>query len=227
MRDLRIPGSTAAYTLAATIVVGLGLFATALSDYTTGNLSATESAEFIADNEVLMYIWNTITLVVFGVVFVVLALALHNRMKTQEPGLSSIAAAFGLIWSGLLIAGGMITNIGLGAVAELSTEGSADVGAVWHSLDAVQNGLTGGNEIVGGIWILLVSFAGLRSKLLPAGLTYLGFLLGATALVTIVPALESIGAVFGLGLIVWFVWLGVEMRKTLAPASPDRQLTQV
>jgi hypothetical protein len=210
-----------AFAEAVTVVVGLGLFVTSLSDYTSDDLSATESVAFIADHEPLMYVWNTITLVLFGVLLVPLALSLHQRLKPGAPEVARAATAFGLIWAGLLLAGGMVTNIGLGVLADLHAGGAADAGAVWTTLDAVQNGLTGGNEIVGGLWILLISWAGLRSGALPRAMNYLGLLMGATALATIVPALEDVGAVFGLGLIIWFVWFGVISLQNPAEATHD------
>ena len=36
---------------------------------------------------------------------------------------------------------------------------------------------------------------------------------GIAGLVTVVPPLETIGAVFGIGLIIWFVWIGVLLLK--------------
>ncbi len=38
-------------------------------------------------------------------------------------------------------------------------------------------------------------------------------------LLTVIPVLEVLGAVFGLGLIVWFVWLGVVMLRSSPSAT--------
>ncbi|MEZ5239780.1 MAG: hypothetical protein R2716_12815 [Microthrixaceae bacterium] len=62
--------------------------------------------------------------------------------------------------------------------------------------------------------MLLVSVAALRSGALPRALNYLGILSATAGLVTVVPGLEDIGMVFGLGLIVWFAWLGVVLIKS-------------
>ena len=76
-------------------------------------------------------------------------------------------------------------------------------------------GLGGGNEIVGGLWVLLVRWAALRAGELPRLLNDLGLVLGVAGILhTAVPALETLGAVFGLGLIVWFVWLGIVMLRS-------------
>lgn len=221
MDTLQRAAGIAALILALTLVVGLGMFATVLSDFTTGDFEASDSVAFIADHEALMYVWNTITLVVFGVVFVILALALHDRLRGTAPVLSRASAAFGLIWAGLLVAGGMVTNIGLGTVAGLVRDGSEAAEPVWLAVDSVQNGLSGGNEIVGGVWILLVSWAALRDRSLPNGLNYLGLAMGAAALVTIVPALEIVGALFGLGLIAYFIWLGTYLIRHAEVAQPQ------
>ena len=57
------------------------------------------------------------------------------------------------------------------------------------------------------------SWAALRAGGLPRALNYLGMVLGASGLLTVVPVLEVLGAVFGLGLIVWFAWLGIVMLR--------------
>lgn len=218
MKDLQKTGGIASLIEAVTVVVGLGMFATLLTDYTTGDPSAAESVAYVADNQAILYIWNTITLIAFAVFLVVVSLALHDRLKSAGA-MTQAATVFGFIWSGLLLAGGMVTNIGLGAVADLAAANSANAESVWLALDAVQSGLSGGNEITGGVWILLISWAGLRTGALPSAINYLGIVMGVAALATIVPALEAVGALFGLGLIVWFIWLGMIMLRDTTSVS--------
>lgn len=214
-------GGVAALIEAATFVFGLVMFATVLSDYTTGDPTPAESVAFVADNKVALYVWNVVIFIVFGIVLVPLALALHERLKVDAPALAQTATAFGLIWAGLVIAAGMITNIGLGTVVDLYDSDPARAESVWLALDSVQNGLGGGNEIAGGVWVLLVSVAALRAGLFSNALNYLGIVSGAAGLVTIVPQLEAVGAVFGIGLIVWFVWIGIVMVRD----TSDRETT--
>ncbi len=202
-------GGVAALVAAATFIFGFVLFAAVLTDYTTGDPTAAESVAFVRDHEAVLYLWNAVIFIVFGIVLVPLVLALHGRVRDGAPALAPAAAAFGVIWAGLVIAAGMIGNIGLGTVADLQKSDPAQAEAVWSAVDAVQNGVGGGNEIVGGLWVLLVSWAALQRAALPRGMSYLGIAAGAAGVVTIVPALEIVGAVFGLGLIVWFVWAGL------------------
>ena len=51
------------------------------------------------------------------------------------------------------------------------------------------------------------------ARLFPKALNYVGVLISVGAFATIVPALELVGVVFGLGLIVWLGWLGVVMYR--------------
>jgi hypothetical protein len=201
-------GGVAALVEAATFIVGIVMFVTVLSDYTSGDPTPGESVAFLVDNQVALYIWNLIIFIVFGIALVPVVLALHERLKTGSPALAQASAAFGLIWGGLVLAAGMVTNIGIGTVADLVDTDPAQAETVWSALDSVQNGLGGGNEIAGGIWVLLVSLAAFRTAALPKALNYLGAISGVAGLITIIPPLEEVGAVFGLGLIVWFAWLG-------------------
>jgi hypothetical protein len=207
-------GGVAAFIAAATIVVGLGMYATLLSDYTTGDPDPGESVAFIADNYATMYVWNLIVMIAFGVLLVPLALALYARLKAGSAALAQSATVFGLIWACLLIGAGMVTLIDLGTVADLSGTDPSRAESVWLALDSVEKGLGGTIEIVGGLWVLLVSWGALRRGVFPTALNYFGAIISISALVTIVPALELVGAVFGLGLIVWLAWLGVVLYRS-------------
>ena len=212
-------GGIAALIAAATFIFGIVMFVTLLSDYTTGDPTPSESVAFLADHQAAFQIWNIVIYILFGIVLVPLALALRERLAASSSAIVAAATAFGIIWATLVIGTGMIANIGLETIVDLQDSDPAGAASVWSTLDAVQNGLGGGNEIVGGLWVLLISWAALQSRRLPAVLSYLGVASGAAGLITIVPAFEAIGAVFGLGLIVWFAWLGVIMIRTESPAT--------
>jgi prepilin signal peptidase PulO-like enzyme (type II secretory pathway) len=85
--------------------------------------------------------------------------------------------------------------------------------SAWAVIGAVQDGLGGGVEIVGGWWVLLISAAALRANALPRSLSYLGVVVGMAGILTVAPPLGELGAVFGLGQILWFSWIGVLMLR--------------
>jgi len=216
MNDLQKMRGVAALIEAATFVVGFALYATLLAsaDYGSLDVDPVQNVAFLADNQAIMYAWHLIIYVAFGVFLVVLVLALHERLKAGSPAMVQTATAFGLIWAGLVIASGMVANIGAGIVVDIYGDDPVQAASVWLALNFVVEGLGGGNEIVGGLWVLLVSSAALRTGGLPRALNYLGVVIGVAGLLTVVPALGELGgAIFGLGSIAWFVWLGIVMLR--------------
>ncbi len=167
---------------------------------------------FLSENQTILTIVNFTMYVVFGLFLAVLVLGLHNILKNKMPSLSQIAAVFGFVWVGLVIASGMIANIGLNAVIALSMKDPEQAMTVWHSVTIIVQGLGGGNEIVGGVWVLLLSIAALKARVLTKVLNYLGVMVGLAGIFTVYPA-EVLTEIFGLGQIVWFIWLGCHLLK--------------
>ncbi len=159
----------------------------------------------------LFKVWYVLIYVMFGAVLVVLVTALHEKLAAGAPALMKVASAFGLIWAGLVIASGMIAVVGLGAVARIHVLDPQQATLAWQTLSAVQDGLGGGVELVGGLWVTLLSIAALRQQTFSPFLNYLGLLIGAAGLLTILPPLKELGTLFGLGQIVWFIWLGQQL----------------
>ena len=217
MNDLQKMGGVAALIEAATYVVGLGLALTLLAPVLDAD--ADQYVAFLADNLTLMYVWHLIIYLVNGVFLVVLVLALHERLKAGSPAMVQTATAFGLIWAALVIASGMLIINDLGVVVDLYGEDPAQAASVWLALSAVEEGLGGAIELPGGLWVLLLSLAAMRAGGLPRALNYLGVVIGAAGILTVVPALDVLAAVFGLGFIVWFVWVGIVMLRSRPAAA--------
>ncbi|OUS30721.1 hypothetical protein A9Q98_04235 [Thalassotalea sp. 42_200_T64] len=202
----------------AIIYVSAFVFFGAFWDFPV-NAGAAQKFSFLADNQIILSIVNLTMYVVFGIFLAVLVLALHQRVKNCAPSLSQMASVFGIIWVGLVIASGMIANIGLAAVIELSVKTPEQAMTVWLTINAVVEGLGGGNEVVGGLWVLLLSIAALKANELSRALNYLGIFIGCVGILTIYPA-EVLTEIFGLGQVVWFAWLGIIMMK-----KPSKQAT--
>ena len=186
-----------------------------------------EKMNAIAENQAALTTLMLIAYVVFGATLVVLTLSLHERLKGEKYALAQVATAFGLIWSVLVIASGMIYNIGLETVVGLAETNPAEALTVWTTIQSISDGLGGGVEVVGGIWVVLLSITALRHGGLPRLFNWFGLVVGGAGLITVIPALGEIGGdVFGLTQIVWFVWLGVTllrqpnaaMEEVIAPA---------
>jgi len=207
-------GAIGALLATATFIFGIALFATTLSDYTSGDPTPAESVAFLGEHETTFFLWYFVIFLVFGAAIIPLARALHQRLSHTSPLLADIGAVFAYIWAGLMFATGMISNIGITAVSDLADTNPDQAEAVWSSIDAVTNGLGGGNELVGGMWVLLVSVAAWATNALPRSLNALGIVSAASGLITVIPGLEDVGIVFGLGLIIWFAWVGVVLLRS-------------
>jgi Domain of unknown function (DUF4386) len=172
-----------------------------------------------------MRVMYLISYVIFGLVLAVLALMLYPRLRDGAPTLAQAATAVGLIWAVVLVASGMIFNAGAAAVVGLHGTSPDQAVAAWQAIEPVAQGLSGsGGELLGGLWVLLVSVAALRTGGLPKGLNWLGVVIGAAGVLSVVPALKDLAYGFGLLQVVWFVWLGIVMLRTTS--RPETQMAQ-
>jgi hypothetical protein len=207
--DLQKFGGIAGLIEAAIFIFGMVLMFTVLAPYGLGELNPVETVNFLVENQGILYVWNQVIYVIFGIFLVPLALAIHEHVKDGSPAVMQTATIFGVIWAGLVIASGMVFNLGVEKIVELLPADPNLAASTWLSISAVMDGLGGGNETVGGVWILLISLAALRGGALPKFLNYFGILISVAGLLTMIPPLNGMGAVFGLGCIVWFLWVGM------------------
>jgi len=208
MNTLRKFGGIAALYLAVAYLIGLVIFIVVL-DYPS-IIEPAQKVMLLVEKSMVIFSTNLLMYVFFGGFLIILSLALYERLKAGAPALMQVATAIGLIWAGSLMASGMVSNAGIDPVIQLYAKDPAQAALTWQAIESVANGLGNANgEILGGLWTLLVSLAALRTGGLPKALNVLGFLVGAVGVITIIPALNALVAMFGLGQIVWFVWLGI------------------
>ena len=167
----------------------------------------------LVNNQVSLHILYVIVYQVWAVFLVVLTLALYERLKADSPAVMQTATAIGIIWATVVIASGMIFNIGMDNVVDLYGEDPAQATTVWLVIESVSDAIGGGNEILGGLWVLLISWAALQSRGLPRALNYLGIFIGAAGILSALPGLGDVGLIFGLVQIVWFTWVGIVMLR--------------
>jgi Domain of unknown function (DUF4386) len=214
VRQQKVGGLAALY-LAAAFVVAMPYFLVFVKY--PGVVDPVEKVALLVGNHASMRVMYLITYVIFGIVLAVLALALYARLRDGAPTLTQTATAVGLLWAVVLVATGMIFNAGVAAVVELHGTSPVQAVAAWQAIEPVAQGLGGsGGELLGGLWVLLVSLAALRTAGLPKMLNWLGVAIGAAGVLSVVPALKDLAYGFGLLEIVWFVWLGIVMLRTTA-----------
>ena len=66
----------------------------------------------------------------------------------------------GLIWAFVLVASGMVFNAAMDAVVDIHSSAPGQAVSAWQAIEPVAEGLGGsGGELLGGLWVLLVSVA--------------------------------------------------------------------
>ena len=220
MNKLQKMGGIAALYEAAAYLIGMIGFLLVVD--VSGAATTVEKLALIIENQTFLSVLHLIVYVIWAIFLVILALALHNRLKADSSALAQMAAVFAFIWAGLVIASGTIYNVGMETAVTLHATNPEQAAAVWITIESVVDGLSG-VELVGGMWMLLNSWAALRSGAFPKALNYLGLLIGVAGISTVLPGLGSASMIFGLGQIVWFIWLGLVMLRQDAPATDVHQ----
>lgn len=210
-------GGVAALYIALALLAAMPFFLLVV-DY-PGARTAADKVALIVANYASMYAMYLVTYVFYGIALGVLAFALYDRLQTRAPATMRVATAIGLLWSFALVTSGMIFNYGMTTIVALAKTDPAQAQAAWLAIEPVAEALGGaGGEILGGLWVLMVSVVALRSGALPKLLGWFGVAVGVAGLVSVVPPLHDASIAFGLMLIAWFIWIGavLAMSKTTA-----------
>lgn len=213
-RSQRVGGAAALY-LALAYIAAMPYFLLAV-DY-PGASTVADKVALVVGNYASMYAMYLVTYVFFGIALGVLVFALYDRLGPVAPSAARIMAAVGLLWAVVLVASGMVFNYGMTTVVGLAHTDMAQARAVWLAIEPVAQGLGGaGGELLGGLWVLLVSGLAIRSVELPRSFGWFGVLIGAAGMLSTVPPLHEAAYAFGILQIVWFAWLGIVLMRPSA-----------
>jgi hypothetical protein len=218
-------GGIAALIGAATTLLGAVVYAILLVPRGGDSKeNAGQYVAFLADNQAIVGVWNEIIWLAFGVCVIFLSLALGERLKAGSVVLAQAVTIFGLIYAVLVILIGALSINDLNTVVRLHSTNPAQAVTLWSTLDTVETGLGagGGETIVAGLWFLLLSWAALKAGALPTLLNYLGVVIGIAGILYVFLAFAGLLAVNALGLIIWFVWLGIIMLRGGPNAAASR-----
>ena len=208
MKNLQKMGGFAALLMAAAYVAMMLIFIVVLNYATI--VDPTQKIALLVEQPNMFFLSNVFGYVLFGLMLVVLCLALYDRLKDGTAGLIQVAVAIGIIWAGSLIASGMVANAAIAPTIALYASDPALAANNWSLIESISGGLGNANgEILGGVLTLLVSLAALKSGKLPKSINVLGLLMGVVGIISLVPMLNNLAMVFGLMQIVWFIWLGI------------------
>jgi hypothetical protein len=209
-------GGAAALVCAGTYLFGFALLVTVLAPTGAGSeaIDPAATVQFMLDKPGVLTLWYVVIYIVNAIALTGLVVALYAAIHDRAPHLAVLTLAFGLIWATLVLGAGMIANVAAERAAYLAQTDFEAATALWTTLHAVELGLGGGNEIAGGVWILLVSFAARKVERFGLAPFALGVMSGLGGLATLItPIGDAAGAVFGLGAIAWFVAAGLSLLR--------------
>ena len=204
-------GGIAGLIEASLYIIGFVFLFTFLGPMMDGSKSDADQLAFVLDNKTLIQVWHLLIYVLFGIVLIPLTIAINEQFPQPSLMATKVTPIFGFIWSGLVIASGMIANVGLESVNTIFVDAPEMAINSWKTIEAVQNGLGGGVEIVGGLWVFLISITASQQGVFSKGLNYLGLIVGGAGILTVIPGLKDLGAIFGLTQIFWFIWIGISL----------------
>ena len=120
------------------------------------------------------------------------------------------------MWSFALVISGMVFTYGMTTVTDLH---GPDAVQTWQAVEPVALALGGaGGEILGGLWIGMLSLVALRTSALPKVIGWLGVVIAVIGLVSVAPLLADAAIAFGVLQIAWFLAVAlILMTRTTIP----------
>jgi len=213
-------GGIAAITEALTYIFGFILFFAVLDS--TGYDSPAQRLEFLVLNRDLYFLGYVVSGIVFSFTLIVLVRAIYQRFEQASPELMKFTAVVGYLWVGIVLASSFVFLTSLEVLAKYYAINVEQAIVINRSVSIVVDALGGGIELVGAVWVLAISYVGLKGKIFNAFLHYWGILVGVSGVLTLFsglsflatnPFFEVTTAIFGLGQILWFVLLGIAMLR--------------
>lgn len=101
---------------------------------------------FVLENHSMLSLWNFVIYIFFGVLLTLLIIVLHQQVALDQPLLAQFSSAMGMVWVGLVIASGMLANVGLTQVASMASILPDLARSLWLSVITIKQGLGGSNE---------------------------------------------------------------------------------
>lgn len=211
-RQLMRWGACAFFTMPMCYVVMFLIFGIALSFPETE--SVRDKIAYIGSQQSLLSLANIVGYLLFGSLLLIAVQATHARLNVLSSHLLNAASAFGFIWVVFMMASGMVALVGMNTMLSLFAKSSAHTDTLFYVYTTVVNGLGGGIELVGGLWVLLLSIHGLKTAQLAKGLHLLGLVVGTFGVLTLFQSVPEMKEAFGLSQIIWFVWMGFALLKS-------------
>lgn len=231
MNDRQRFGGIAALIGAGTTVLGAAVYTTVLQPKGLGaaHPDPDKVVSLIVGNETAMYLWYATIYLVFGACVLVLTRVLYERMASRAETDAHAVAVVGIVYGVWVLVIGALSIRDVNTVVRLYSESPARSASVWSTLDAVETGLGGGGgeTMLSGLWLLLVSWVATRTGALPRPVDVIGAVVGVSGILAVVTAATALTAIYAVGLIAWLLWLGIVMLRDRASSPPIERATSL
>ncbi|MEO3677659.1 hypothetical protein ABGI61_01400 [Rheinheimera sp. FR7-31] len=169
--------------------------------------------QYLQQHHLLVASGYGIGYLLFGVLLAIVLQALQQVFANSPSALFKLAERFGHVWLVLMMVSGMVALIGLQMVFRLMESDPQQVLALYNTRNLLTEALGGGIELVGGLWVLLLSIAGLQQQRFAKALNVLGLVVGALGILTVMHTLPYLKDAFGITQLIWFIWLGISLLR--------------
>jgi len=187
-----------------------------------GMLSMPEGADtagkiqYLQQHHLLVASGYGIGYLLFVVLLAILLQTLQQVFANRPSALFRLAERFGNVWLVLMLASGMVALIGLQMVFRLMESDPQQALALYNTRNLLTEALGGGIELVGGLWVLLLSISGLQQQRFSKVLHLLGLVVGSLGILTVLHTVLYLKDAFGLTQLIWFIWLGISLLRCSA-----------
>ncbi|QBG37156.1 DUF4386 family protein [Litorilituus sediminis] len=211
-------GGAVALLEACTYIFGFVLFFVVLDS--SGYEAPERYLEFIIQNRDSYFLGYLVSGIVFSFALIVLVQANYQRFKQVSPELMRFTAVVGYLWVFMVLSSSFIFLTGLEALVKYHAIDATQALTINRTVNTIVDALGGGIELVGAVWVLAISYIGVKNKIYGAFVHYWGALVGIAGVLTLFSGLSFLAtnmffeistAIFGLGQIVWFILLGIAM----------------
>ncbi len=211
-------GGVAAITQSCTYIFGFILFFIVLE---TALYSDPPSLlQYMILNRDHFYAGYIVIGIVFSFALIVLAQALHQRFKYNAAQFMGFTTLVAYLWAGFVLSSTFIYLTGIAVIASIYDVDQERALTVFQSTSIIVDALGGGIELLGAVWVILVSYVGIKLNVYHRLVHFWGLGVGAAGILTLLKGFtflssnimfETASAIFGLGQILWFIGLGSAM----------------
>lgn len=195
-------------------VFGLVLLISKFQYLQDENLSHVQILDMLLSDIHYFQSWNIVVYLIYGMSLLHLTVTLFFATKRTMPQIATGFLVVGSVWSGYMLCSGGIAISLINSISKIYKYNSELAVEIWISGSLVHESIGGGNELVGAIWLGLISYIYPKGKGLSMATKRFGYVVAFLGLCTLFDPYETFSSLFGVGLILWFLLL-----YTVVPTS--------